>query len=303
MTDAFVLIGVPIDSVGRSGGTELAPGVLRDAGLSEALAARDFGDLHVRVRGEDRDPLTGIVGSHDVLATTATIRDAVAEVLSGGERPFLAGGCCTEVPGALAGARDVHGRVGLAYVDGHVDLYDGVTSPTGEAADMPVSVVLGLGPDGWVGAAGGASVTPGDAQVLGARDLEEALADGMRHPDEVGGGFALLDVEALRAEGPAAVGDRVAGSMEAEPGRFWLHLDVDVLDEVVFPATDYLLPGGMDWGELEALLRPLAASPALLGASIACYNPDKDPGGAHGRALVDAMAEVFAGSGGGGGPS
>ena len=63
--------------------------------------------------------------------------------------PFLVGGCCTLVPGALAGARDGLGQVGLAYVDGHLDTYDGQTSPTGEAADMPVSVIAGNGPEDW----------------------------------------------------------------------------------------------------------------------------------------------------------
>jgi arginase len=49
-------------------------------------------------------------------------------------------GGCSLLPG-LAGARRTYGRVGPAYLDGHLDLYDGVTSPTGEAADMPISVV------------------------------------------------------------------------------------------------------------------------------------------------------------------
>ena len=47
--------------------------------------------------------------------------------------------------GAAPAARDVLGRIGLAYIDGHVDIYDHRTSPTGEAADMPVAALLGLG--------------------------------------------------------------------------------------------------------------------------------------------------------------
>ena len=62
-------------------------------------------------------------------------------------------------------------------------------------------------------------------------------------------------------------------------GRFWIHLDVDVLDEQVMPATDYLMPGGLEWEELAALLAPLCASPAAIGLSVACLNPEKDPGG------------------------
>src|SRR5215469_4607288 len=98
--DATVTIGVPVDSVGRSGGTELAPSTLRELGLPAALGARDEGDLPIRIRGEERDPATGIVASADVLACTAAIRAAVAASLSEERRPFLIGGCCAELPGA-----------------------------------------------------------------------------------------------------------------------------------------------------------------------------------------------------------
>jgi arginase len=288
--DATVTIGVPFDSVGRSGGTETAPATLRELGLPEALGARDEGDLAVRIRGEERDPATGLVASADVLASTATIRTAVAATLSAGERPFLIGGCCAELPGALAGAHDALGMpLGLAHVDGHLDLYDGETSTTGEAADMPISVALGIGPAAWVAAAGGATTIPERTALVGFRDRAESIADGMRQPEDLVRSLLLYGAEELREHGVAAAGTELAARLGAA-GPFWLHLDVDVLDEAVFPATDYPQPGGLDWDELVALLAPLAASEALLGASLACYNPDKDPGLTCGRRLVAALA-------------
>ncbi len=290
----FELIGVPIDSVGRSGGTELAPAALRELGIASALGAREAGDLDVRIRGEERDPDTGIVGSADVLATTATLRRSVAGALEAGRRPLLLGGCCAELPGALAGARDALGRVGLAYLDGHLDLYDGTTSPTGEAADMPVAVALGRGPEGWVREAGGASLAVADTAIVGYRDKEESLEHGMLQPEQLGPELTHLSVEEVRAEGPRAVGERIAASLSAE-APFWLHLDVDVLDQDTFGATDYLMPNGMSWEELGGALGPLASAPALAGFSLACYNPEKDPGRRCGQALVDALREAFSG--------
>jgi hypothetical protein len=38
------------------------------------------------------------------------------------------------------------------------------------------------------------------------------------------------------------------------------------------------------------VLAPLAASEELIGASLACYNPEKDPALVCGRRLVDALA-------------
>jgi arginase len=290
----FSALGVPIDSVGRAGGTEHAPAALRELGLIDVLGGYDVGDLDVRIRGEERDPDTGVVGSDDVLATTATVRRAVMDLVSVGERPFLIGGCCTELPGAMAGARDAIGRVGLAYVDGHLDLYDGVTSPTGEAADMPVSVIVGRGPVAWLEACDGPGASPADVAVLGHRDLPEALDVGMVDPAVLGPGFTHVDADAVRAQGPGAVGVRTAARLEDELVGFWLHLDVDVLDETVFPATDYLMPGGLDADQLVELLRPLATSSALIGTSLGCYNPEKDPDRSSGRLLVDVWHRALA---------
>ena len=288
--DATVTIGVPVDSVGRSGGTETAPAVLRELGLPRALGARDEGDLAVRIRGEERDPATGIVASADVMRTTDAVRGAVAAALAAEERPFLIGGCCAELPGALAGARDTLGApLGLAHVDGHLDLYDGRTSTTGEAADMPIAVALGLGPDAWVERSGGATTIPERTALVGFRDRAESIADGMRQPEELVRPPLLYGADDLREAGVATAAAELAARLDAA-GPFWLHLDVDVLDQAVFPATDYLQPGGLDWDELAAVLAPLAAAENLVGASLACYNPDKDPGLECGRRLVEALA-------------
>ena len=281
-------IGVPFDSVGRGGGTETAPGALRELGLPEALGARDEGDLPVRIRGAERDPDTGLLASADVLESTAQIRAAVATTIGAGERPFLLGGCCAELPGALAGARDALGApLGLAHVDGHLDLYDGRTSTTGEAADMPIAVALGLGPAGWVEAAGGGAAVPERTALVGFRDRAESIADGMRQPEDLPRPPILHGAEELRARGVATAAAELAERLGGAP--FWLHLDVDVLDQDVFPATDYLQPDGLDWDELAALLAPLGALEELVGASLACYNPDKDPGLEYGRRLVAAL--------------
>ena len=259
MTGGFTALGVPIDSVGRSGGTEFSPRVLRSLGLVEALGAVDAGDLDVSIRGDERDPATGIVASDDVIATSVTIRGAVGEIVGSGSKPFLIGGCCTELVGALAGARDA----------------------------------LGLGPSAWSEAIGGPSVRSDDVAILGYRDLEEAQTYGMRHPDTVPG-LTHRSNEAVRAAGVWSTGTKVAGALAAT-GPFWLHLDVDVLDEAQFPATDYLMPRGLTWGELADLIGPLASHPSLAGASVGCYNPEKDPGERCGRRLVELLGAAVGG--------
>jgi arginase len=280
---AFTYLGVPIDSVGRSGGTEHAPEAFRAlTRVGDAwVAGGDARDLPVRIRGDDRDADTGVIAIEDVLATTSAVAEAVARIEETGGRPFVMGGCCTLVPGALAGAQSALGDVGLVYLDGHLDLYDGETSPTGEAADMPISVVLGRGPSRWVGTTG-ATTDPSRVWLVGPRDLDEALPYGHPHPDDIAG-LTFRDADAVRAE-PAAIGEQAGRAVTLR----WVHVDVDVLDQAAFPATDYLMDGGLTLDDLVAVLRPLVSD-----GCVGCYNPDKDPGGLYGAALAGALRDAF----------
>ena len=292
-TPAWTALGVPIDSVGSPAGgppfgTELSPAALRRHGLVSRLAAHDVGDLDVRITGPQRDPARGLVGAGTVAPVVTAVRSAVRDLVRAGERPLLLGGCCTLLVGAFAGAVDALGPIGLAYADGHYDVYDHRTSPTGEVADMPVALLLGRGEPGLLAAAGpNPALAVERARILGARD-ETEWDDVHELVAELG--LDNVGVEEIRRDAAGAG----AATLESLRGQgFWLSLDVDVLDEVAFPATDYLMPGGLSLEELHDLLLPLGRARSLVGASVACYNPAKDPEGRHGAALVDLLVDVL----------
>ncbi len=106
----------------------------------------DDGDTAQRLRGGVRDPDTGWLDFDQVCELTTEVRERVAALVGDGRVPLVLGGCCTLVPGALAGARDSLGECGVAYLDGHFDLYEGDTSQTGEAADFPLAAAIGRAP-------------------------------------------------------------------------------------------------------------------------------------------------------------
>jgi arginase len=293
----LVMTGVPIDCVSATDpgskpfGTELSPLALRAMGLAGACGAADAGDLPIRLVGRTRDAETGIVGWESVRDVTDAVRMQVQEIMTGGGLPFLVGGCCTLLPGALAGARDALGRVGLAYLDGHLDTYDGQTSPTGEPADMPVSVIAGNGPAAWSRHVGAPLVGPGQLALLGPRDRAEAATLGAVLPEDCGLDKELSPAD-LRDRGLAAAGQAAAEALTQRAGKYWVHLDVDVLSEEVFPATDYLMPGGLNLAELRDLVEPLIG-PGLAGLSLGCYNPSKDVDGSGAQALVTLLGRLL----------
>jgi arginase len=288
---AIRILGIPIDSVGGRVGTTFMPQALRRVGIVDALGAEDLGDLDVLIDPPVRDPQTGIVGSDSVLEVTATIREAVARHVDPDATLVVLGGCCTLAVGVVAGLRDRIGDVGVVYVDGHLDLYDGQNSPTGEAADMPLAVVLGFGPQAWAAVAGDAPLLrPSDVALVGFRDLEEARGFGSLTPEQLPG-ITASDTAELRRAGPVATAARARAAVAPGERPFWVFVDLDVLDESVFP-NDAPVPNGLDWLELGELLAPLVRDPACLGIAVACYNPERDPHGKSARRIVDLLCDV-----------
>ncbi len=300
VTPAWTLIGAPLDSSGADRGDGRGVAALRAAGLAAAVGARDAGDLDIAIDDSERDPATGVIGYAQVEAATRRLRAVVAEILAAGERPLVVGGDCTLLPGTLAGARDHAGRLGLAFVDGHVDALDGGSSPTGEAADMDLAIVTGHGPPGLAGATGGATiVAPGDVVVVGPRG--DAPADvvlprgggAVSEADVLDPAVTLIDAETALARGPREVGAEIAARVGREGRATWLHLDLDVLDEDVMAAVSYPQPDGFEWDDLEELLAPLVAMPRLLGVDVTCFNPDRDAEGGCAARIVDVLGRAL----------
>ncbi len=291
MSAVWAVLGAPFDSSCASRGEERAPGSLRAAGLPEVFGATDYGDL-APLRDPAPDPETGVIAYRDLRVSSQALRAAVTGALTRGERPLVLGGDCVLLLGAVSGVRDAVGRVGLWFVDGHADYLDGGSSPTGEAADMELAMLTGGGAQGLLDLpTKGPLVEPADVVILGHRpdslSPDVALELGRVPPT-----IARMSADEIAAAGPAEAGKRWERVL-AGRGPAWLHLDLDALDEAALPAVSYPQPGGLDWDSFVALARPLLASDALVGASVADFNPDLDPDGQHARRVVDALASAL----------
>lgn len=284
----WALLGSPLDCSATNRGEEQAPSALRSAGLVGDGWIEDRGDVHGLLTDPRRDPATGIIAFAQLRRACEQVRDQVRLVLADGLRPLVVGGDCSFLVGALAGARLGVGRLGLGFLDGHLDCLDGTTSPTGECADMDLAISYGHGPAELVDLAGPAPiVSPEDVIAVGYR-----AADGLeeRTVDEH---VARIEAAELRKRGAAAVGADLADRL-GEIGRYWVHLDVDVLDVAVMPAVTYPQGGGVDWEELGRLLQPALTRPGLVGFSVADLVPPLDPGGTQARRLAELLIEALA---------
>ncbi len=289
----WVIIGSPLDCSATGRGEQLGPQALRDAGIAEALGARDRGDVHGPITDRNRHA-NGVLAFDQIVAACTAVRGAVDEVLAGGATPLVIGGDCSFVIGALAGARQHAPRVGACFLDGHVDSYDGETSPTGEVADMDIAIACGVGNPTLAGLAGEPPIVrPGDTVVIGHRPVDpDGFDEGaLAHPL-----IQQIPASMVRRGDACEIGAGVAERLALQAGAIWLHLDLDVFDVDAMPAVTYQQADGLDLAAVAALVAAVAARSELIGVSVSDLVPPRDPDGRHAQAVVGLLAGALRGS-------
>jgi arginase len=290
----FQLVGVPYTSMAAPGGIANAISVYRDLDLAERLAelgVADDGDMNLPAPSGARGR-SGLLNEEALDYLVEATHETVHSIRDRGRVPLVIGGDCPVLLGGLASIGPGTGP-GLVMIDGHEDAWPPSLSETGEASDSELGIALGLISDlpptlaAWTPLVAGSRVA-----LLGPRDSEE-IAEGGATSVAPRVAF-FLDDRGIADRGP---GRAAVEALEAVgEGEVWLHIDLDVLSSTEFPAADYLQPDGLDWSELYELAATVLASPDAAGLSIAIYNPDRDPGGALARKVVDFVVRLVKGA-------
>ena len=296
----IAIIGVPYNSAGSDSAEALAPHVLREEGLITALSEHadvvDYGDVSLQpAPSTKRDRESGIIAPEALAKMISTTRAAVGRAYDEDRMPLVIGGDCALLLGGLLAARDQLGySAALLFVDGHEDSYPPRESITGEAADMELGLALG-----FTKLSGVADVAdelpvldPHEVVLLGPRDRAQVEAEGHR---SVGSRAIVLDDTELRAAGIEMTVKRWLDQFQHKPGRFWFHLDWDVLSSEDMPAVSYPQPGGLAWDEVETIARAAIHADHLIGIDTTVYNPQLDSDRTSARKIIAFLAGIIHG--------
>ncbi|WP_406208623.1 arginase family protein [Streptomyces sp. NBC_01017] len=271
----------------RPSGVQELPTALLDAGLLNGLDAVRTGRVEPPAYDPTRDPVTGVLNPQAIAEYSARLADAVGDVLGHGRFPVVLGGDCSILLGNLLALRR-RGRHGLLFLDGHTDFYQPSAEPYGEAASMDLALATGRGPRLLTDLEGrGPLLRDEDVVALGFRDADESARAGMQPlPPEL----HAIDLDGVRAAGAATAARGAVDRLTAGASTgFWVHLDVDVLDDAIMPAVDYHLPGGLTWEELESVLRTALGDPRAVGLDVTIFNPRLDPDGTIATRLAECL--------------
>lgn len=188
--------------------------------------------------------------------------------------PVVIGGDCSILLGNTLGLKNTGGRFALFSIDGHTDYMWPEHSGTAGAAGMDLALVTGNGPAVLADIDGQAPyIAEEHVYSYGNRDQEEWYVNLIRQSD-----VAYYDLPLIRETGIGKItADFLTMVGKNELDGFWIHLDVDVLDNNIMPCVDSPQEDGLSYQELKETLRPLLASPYFSGINITILDPTLDP--------------------------
>ncbi|HEY3088934.1 MAG TPA: arginase family protein [Jatrophihabitantaceae bacterium] len=267
-------------------GCAKAPEVLRAAGLYQRLGAEDSGLVPCPRYVDDVRP--GRIRNQDAILDYSTrLADRLGALLDDGRHPLVLGGDCSLLLGVGLALRR-RGRYGLVHIDGHTDFrHPGNSDVVASLAGEDLAAAVGLHYPAVSLLGGEQHFQSDDVAQVGCRDDDEAM-------DEAGALLAVV-VPASHVVNngvPAVIDPIVTTVVRPELDGYWIHVDLDVLDDSVMRAVDSPSPGGLSPDQLIELLQVLA--PKATGAHVGIYDPDLDPDGSAARVVVDCVVEGLA---------
>jgi arginase len=297
----FAIIDAPSILGLRPTGVQYLPEALKAADLMKKLKAEYAGRVLSLPYNPQRDKSTLLLNPDTIKAFSLQLAEKVISVLHKKQFPIVIGGDCSILIGNLLALKQAdsnissrgnggNDRYGLFFIDGHADFYQPEASLTGEVADMDLAIVSGRGPDILTDIEGlRPLVLDQDVVVFGYRDGDQAASYGSQDVCETN--MHVFDLEKVHT-----LGIKHAASLAMEKlmndnlAGFWIHLDVDVLDDAIMPAVDYRLDGGgLSFSDLSELLKVILGSGNAVGMDITIFNPLLDVDGSIAHRFVSSI--------------
>lgn len=228
------------------------------------------------------DKVSGVRNADQIVKYAKDQAQMLEKVLSEDQFPIVIGGDCSILIGNTLALKNL-GSFALFFLDGHTDFMWPSMSETEGAAGMDLAIVTGHSHD---------KLSNIDDQkpyfkeehvwCVGNRDFEDWYVEAITNSK-----INYTDLYSLRRYGiKKCISDFLQMVKSEKLEGFWIHIDVDVLNDTIMPAVDSRQPGGLDYREFNEIIQLLLAEPKAIGLEITILDPDLDPFGDYTQEFV-----------------
>ncbi|HEV7800623.1 MAG TPA: arginase [Burkholderiales bacterium] len=285
------VVGVAMGSGARDTGCEAGADALRTLRLTARLRARGFRARWAPVIRPAASYRSNTLES--VRRTCIRLARRVERITKADEFPIVVGGdhtCAIGTWKGIAHANQARGRVGLLWIDAHMDAHTPQTTESGMLHGMPVACLLGYGYPELVSIAEGARLDPKCVCLFGVRSFERGEAALLERL-----GVRVFFMDEIAKRGVALTLSEATALVGCASGGFGITLDLDAIDPSDAPGVGSPAEGGMRAADLLSALAENGGHSNLAGIELVEYNPYRDRQGATAGIVADALDAILLG--------
>ncbi len=266
-------LGLKRMSIDNEPGVKKFPALLNKLRFHASIGSTKTIHIKAPKHSMEIDPITNIRNARSIINYSLLQADVIGKQISEDTFLLILGGDCSILIGSAIAFKK-KGRFGLFFLDGHTDYMIPECSHTHGAAGMDLAIVCGYGHDNLTNID---NLCPYfEAQnvfCVGNREYDEEYEKPIR-----GSGIHYFPLNVLRKIGIQNVINQFFAILsENQLDGFFIHFDVDVLDDTLMPAVDSRQCGGLSYAELKEILTLLFNHDKISGMEITIFDPDLDP--------------------------
>jgi arginase len=283
------VIGAACGYGAQNHGCQDGPEVLQSLGfldqLNESGIEYHLDDILHLPEGHYRDPLFSVPVFCEALAFQ------VGMSVARGNFPLVLGGDHSCAIGTWSGVKSAlpeHDRLGLLWIDAHMDSHTFDTTPSRAIHGMPLACLLGHGDDHLINVVSTRpKLFPENICLIGTRSFEQGEAALLQKL-----GVRIFFMDEIRQRGIEAVWKEAMSIVQDQTAGFGISLDLDVLDPMEEPGVGSPEPGGILKNLLIEMLATIKDNPNFLAMEIVEYNPYLDTNFVTANAVRDLVAAI-----------
>jgi arginase len=284
------VLGIPTNLGCNTEGCHLAPAILRDKNIIQALETtsfpiQDLGDVVVPFLMPEKNRGDSKAKNLEQIVEVAksTLR-MLADNLKSSDKLLTIGGDhsigMSTVFSSTARSEDLC----VLWIDAHADCNAPETTLTGNIHGMPLSTVLGGSLFQYFDQV---AVKKENAILFGIKDVDEAEWDFIRANN-----ITAYTIDDIVGRGIGPIWQEIQAKINGRP--LHVSLDIDSLDNEIAPGTGIVNQGGVNYREIKYLARQIAGQ-NLIALDVAEINPLRDIEDQTVDLAIELIADFFGG--------